>query len=477
MAILKNPALFSGVFGVDPDIFRDAGLLDPILNVDTKLFIDPLLLRDSSNPTIADEGIKQLRDRFQKILKLVLRSKSHGDAAWKAAARLLDLDERRETCLGYGTTGVSGSSRSDALKEKILITSKQIIDIGVDDPELISLMGFLEDGVGPDTISDMTTNAIFTALASVTYDFCSAHKIPMKEWEHAGTKYVLPENSFGKKPEPILLVPSDILRDLPIAVDMSDVARVAFHNQKIREKVNSLIADFAHATIADKKKALKNAVLQSAEDFMDVFSGLLDLPEKSYSTDYDKDGIYTFRKVIASVAKQFPHKLTKPSAKNQVSLVALVSEIIDQFKFLIEKNNLNELLWFKDQPRRERAAQLVFFAVADAYCKANNIDISPETNSGGGPVDFKFSSGYRGRCLVEIKLSTGKVVSGYKTQLDVYKDAADTTDGFLLVVNVGKLGSKLKDIQKIQAERRKAGEKVSEIRFVDAGRLPSASHR
>jgi hypothetical protein len=43
MAILKNPALFSGVYNLDPAIFEQAGLLDPILNVDTKLFVDPLL--------------------------------------------------------------------------------------------------------------------------------------------------------------------------------------------------------------------------------------------------------------------------------------------------------------------------------------------------------------------------------------------------------------------------------------------------
>jgi hypothetical protein len=186
MAILKNPALFSGVHNLDPEIFEENGLLDPILNVDTKLFIDPLLLRESANETIAHAGIEVLRDRFQKILRLVLASKSNGDAPWRAALRLLDLNERRETCLGYGTSGVSGSSRSEVLKTKILITSKQIMDIRVDDPELISLMGFLEDGVGPDTISDMTTNAIYSALASITIKFCKTYNVPVAEWEQWG---------------------------------------------------------------------------------------------------------------------------------------------------------------------------------------------------------------------------------------------------------------------------------------------------
>lgn len=72
-----------------------------------------------------------------------------------------------------------------------------------------------------------------------------------------------------------------------------------------------------------------------------------------------------------------------------------------------------ELVWNGTVPRHERASQLLFFAVANVMCAINNVDISPEINSGGGPVDFKFSTGYRGRVLVELKLSTGSVVHGY----------------------------------------------------------------
>ncbi len=39
--------------------------------------------------------------------------------------------------------------------------------------------------------------------------------------------------------------------------------------------------------------------------------------------------------------------------------------------------------------------------------KQNDVDISPETNMGGGPVDFKFSTGYKNRILVKLELSQG----------------------------------------------------------------------
>jgi hypothetical protein len=157
-----------------------------------------------------------------------------------------------------------------------------------------------------------------------------------------------------------------------------------------------------------------------------------------------------------------------------------VDEIIAHFKQLVENNDLSELLWTGSVPRHEKAAQLVFFGIADSYCKSNNLDISPETNSGGGPVDFKFSSGYASRVLVEIKLSTGKVVSGFTKQLEAYKEAATTHDAILLVIKVGtqkQLDDKLKSVERGKAKQVAQGLRVSDVLVVDATRKPSASKR
>jgi hypothetical protein len=71
-------------------------------------------------------------------------------------------------------------------------------------------------------------------------------------------------------------------------------------------------------------------------------------------------------------------------------------------------------LYHAGSPRPEKAAQRLFFAIAYAYCKANNLDVTPEADTGNGPVDFKVSLGFTGRVLVEIKLSTNtKLVRGY----------------------------------------------------------------
>jgi hypothetical protein len=476
MAKLIKPLFFSKHFGLPPLWLESRNILDPILNADTKLFIDPLLLSHSKEKLASDIAFGLLRQRFGDIIKLLMASKRPGDPASLAAAGLLDLSERRETCLGFGGSGVSGSSRPDELKMRILRTTREIVEIGVNDPELISLMGFLEDDVGPDTISDLATNAIFPALVELTQRVCKEHNIRCEPVTVGRTSYQLPINPIGSGKHGVVLVPNDILRELPIATDISEVSQVAFENQQIRDHVNALIADFARATVREKKRVLKKAALESAEQFLDILDGLrgADTP---YDVGADPAGIYTFRKAIRTIAADYPLQFAQITRKSGPELMRVVKTIIAQFKQLIENQGLDWLLWHGNEPRNEKAAQLVFYGIAESYCAAFNVDVSPETNGGGGPVDFKFSTGYAGRCVAEVKLSTGRVVHGYATQLPTYQAAVPSADAIYIVVNVGKMGRKLATIQKMRAERVASGGHAPEIHVIDATKKPSASKR
>lgn len=156
----------------------------------------------------------------------------------------------------------------------------------------------------------------------------------------------------------------------------------------------------------------------------------------------------------------------------------MVLESIEMFKHHVEKGNLWEELWINGKPKKERAGQLIYFAMADCYCRANNIDISPEAHMGGGPIDFKFSVGYNARVLVEMKRSGGTVVHGYEKQLEIYKEAARTNFGIFVVIDYGDgLKPKLDAIRKIQKTRQEANEEASEIIVIDARQKASASKR
>ena len=152
--------------------------------MDLELFIDPVLLEKSSFDEISGNALTAFRTHFSNIVRLLTLSKTEEDAPWKGARKLLNLTEPPENGLGYGGTSRSGSSRPEDIQTMILRTTNEIVTLGTNDPEMISLMGFFEEGVGPDTISDFTTRAIFLSLANITSDFCNSqglHTTPLSD--------------------------------------------------------------------------------------------------------------------------------------------------------------------------------------------------------------------------------------------------------------------------------------------------------
>ncbi len=150
-------------------------------------------------------------------------------------------------------------------------------------------------------------------------------------------------------------------------------------------------------------------------------------------------------------------------------IFSMVEEIVTQFRQLIEHNGLNkELYGGNKKPRHESTAQRLFFAVAYSYCKTNNVDVSPEIDTGNGQIDFKFATGFKERVLVEVKLSTNSnVVRGYTTQLELYKTAQETLRALYLVIDVGAMGNKSDNLIKIRNDARERGDPLSSLEFVD----------
>ncbi|MDP2298732.1 MAG: chromosomal replication initiator DnaA [Pseudolabrys sp.] len=402
-------------------------------------------------------------------------SKAEGDLPWRNAEKLMTLKELPELCLGYGGNSTHGRRLAKQTRNKVLQTAKEIVDLGVDDPKLFSLIGLLEEGVGPDTIGDMTASAILRALVEITAEAAEQLGIKTKDAHIAGLEARLPFNNSANKS--ILLVPTDILRDLPVAADWSDISSAASENQQIRNRVNSLIGNIWKHTLKRQKDEIRRAALSNKDAFQTVLDAAYLLKDSAYDFEADPDGHRIFRETLAQFAVQHPLKLTAIKSKNAKTLRKVVDEILEHFKQLVEHNGINFLLWDDKKPRKEKAAQRLFFAVADVYCKANNVDISPECDSGGGPVDFKFSSGYSGRILVEIKLSTGKVVHGYTTQIGVYQKASATFDAVFLLIDVGGMGEKLKTILDLKNRSSRQGKKTADIITVDAKIKQSASKR
>lgn len=149
MAKIKNPLQFSHLFEIDQLKISALGVLDPTLNVDAKLFIDPMLLKGSKHPEMrqADATYKQF---FTDVIKLLVASTKADDIAWRAAYRKLSFREIKGTCLGYGAASINGRGPGPKLARRITATAKEIIDLGIRDPDLFIALPLLEEDVGPD---------------------------------------------------------------------------------------------------------------------------------------------------------------------------------------------------------------------------------------------------------------------------------------------------------------------------------------
>jgi hypothetical protein len=477
VAKLPKPVLFTKHFKVDPKKWDSLGLFDPSLNVDTPLFIDPLLLSASANPTIRDDANEAYIAHFKKVIKFLPHaSKETNNAAWKAAKQLLTFPEIRGTCLGYGAGSTRGAAFGRKKTAQVLKTAKEIVDLGIQDPDLFVAMSLFEDKIGPDLISDMTTNVIISALTKLNETVAATLKLPTSQFNIGPLSRKLIPNPYNPK-TPILLVPKDILRDLPIAKNWDDIQNAITTSTDLREAVNSRVAriwaDAAHQKDKDK---LRQEILHSKVHFEAYLAGLKAVPKTGYNVTSDPKGVLFWKEYFEGLTHREPLKIPNPSKLNAESMRVVVEQIIEQFAHLIENRDLWRELWHGAKPRPEKAAQRLFFAVAFSYCEANNLDISPETDTGRGPVDFKFSSGSALRHLVEIKLSSnGKLVHGYTEQLSLYTKGEKSFSATYIVLNVGKEGKKFEQLDKAYAQAQALKHPASKIVYIDGMPKKSAS--
>lgn len=477
MAKLTNPATISTEFGLSEHRLADLGVVNVSLNADTRLFIDPMLLPESEHPEFYDAAARGYDNRFKTIIKLLKASNGRGDVAWKGAERLFRFPEISWTCLGYGSS-TKGSGFGKDLVASTLDTALQIVAMGVEDVDLFMALALFEEGIGPDRISDMTTNIILENLLDFTLRINGDLGIPTAQHETRHGTFVAPTNPFTGTP--LVLVPTDVVRDLPIACDWSDISRVVSENEQLRDRVNRRVgAIWASMTRAEKRR-LRDAALRSKEAFEQMLAVIKETDPTPYDFIKDRNGETFWAGLGERLRSQHPFDLSafgaRPLGVDEVESV--VNEILSQFQDLVENKGIWKELWTEDgKSRKEKAAQRLFFVIAYAYCKANNLDVTPEADSGNGPVDFKVSKGFKGKVVIEIKLSTGNVVHGYEKQLEIYKKADDTDRGAFLLIDVGSLGRKFADIQKARAQALKDGEPASAIWYVDGTQKASASKR
>ena len=467
----------SQFLGVGASALQRLGAFNALIGVDNRLFVDPLLLKGLKIPELR-KSRKRFEQYFREVLFLLARSKSPGDKAWREARDRLIFRETKGVSLGYGLSTSDGSGIGRVLGGRLLNSALEIVGMGINDPEMFELLGLFEKDFGPDRLSDMTIAIIKDDL--FRYSERITKSLGLKNIKRARTaigEYAL---AMGPNPrKPIVFVPGSILRPLPIAQSWDEIEDVVWFNQALRNRLNNIIHKYWKKGMKVLKENLRGAFFSDPKQLQELLSAYRRYKAKSYDLTTDPLGLLKWFELGQEYAQEFPIALRLDVNPSLDDIQSVVRTIITQFRRNIEENGLNIHLYDgTGVPLHERFSQRLFFAVADAYCKANNIDISPEANSGTGPVDFKFSRGYQFRVLAEIKLSSNQqVVHGFRKQLPTYEKSEKTNRSAYVVIRVDETKSRMQKVQRLYDKALADGKKVPELFIIDGRRKPTASKR
>lgn len=468
--------------GIVGDVLDEIGVFDPILSVDSKFFIDPKSLSGTSAYEFS-KSYDKLAERYAQIFTLITESKTVDDRFWSAAYKHFPKGEVEEICVGYGFDNTGGRGIGPKLVREVMGTLKDFINSGIDDPVLLELVGLFQKGVGSDIISDMTARVLQDEIVAyttrITTLLSKRTEIKPQTFDYNSSEQLAFYNPHNNKL--IFLLPADILQPLPLADDWESIDRVCAENAQIRNEFAKMIGayDWKRATKKVSKDVLKRSMVSHPAVVRDLLDQYRNKPAKlKYDFNLDPSGEYNWYNESQRITKENPLHLST-SAKTPDEVNDVVCKIIENFKRIIEDNGGWGALYTRGKTpviMHESYAQKLFFGVADGYCDANDLDISPETNSGRGPIDFKFSNGKRAKVLVEIKFSSNPQLShGFTVQVAEYEKAERPHASHYLVLDVTANKTYMKQLTTTVAKSVNEGKRTPVLEYVDAKVKKSAS--
>lgn len=256
----------------------------------------------------------------------------------------------------------------------------------------------------------------------------------------------MPVNPY-KGNSPVILVPKDFLNMLP-EINSDDFINTIDLAERMRNDFNYEI----------DKNLDKEKIAEIAIEHYDLVKEYIDIVEKREACTFGELMKRTLRYAWYDLSKEIVtlNKFVFGDVDNDTSFFDKIFGFTQYYKDFVELRSGYKLLWneSKTSPRSEEDVQILFKGILDEHCRANNIDFTREVNQGMGPVDFRFSSGYTNRVLLEAKLAkNSKFWNGLKKQLPKYMKIDSCKLGiFLVIAFTDKDIKRVNDIQDIARE-------------------------
>ena len=345
--VIKNqPQYFSDHFKIDKSKLKELGVFDPILDSDSRLFVEPSLLQYSSSEIFQD-AYKAYHDKFGKIYKALSLCENKGDLHWNIAKNLVDFPEYKSTCIGYGNS-IDGKGSADEFNGKILDSLYSVIDKLKDNSDLLPFAPYLEKGIGGDRISDMLQNIIDEYICDYTASIMQELGLN-GDCRHLSKnlqkKYSLLKNPYSKSV--IKLLPRDILRDITISDKAGDISdEIISQNWEIRSMVDKNIGNaFFKASKEKRKSRIFDELFADPEIFVKILQEIKDYDVKNYNLDNDRKGVWRWledAKNLTSSTNLFSQNNANDGNK---SLIDRVELIITNFKLATEEKGFWSCFW------------------------------------------------------------------------------------------------------------------------------------
>lgn len=337
------------------------------------------------------------------------------------------------------------------------------------EPELFEILGVFKEQISVDRISDMIIKIIEDDILKYTQYIANELKLSVKLYKN----YQVPFNHFDNN-SPLYFLPTSLLSKLPIWDEL--YCELVDESTEARDLFNSTFGEaYRHSEVNKKEKEI---IFTKHKFLVDKIIELYKKTnEEAYDFISDPSNDFKWIDLIENIVINHPLQLQQDQ-----SIYEIVKMICNKFQDLVENTNAYKLFYDDNKHiKHERASQQAFQLFASSYCNANNLDISPESNGGRGPVDFKFSKG-KEKVLVELKLSSAKITTlthCLETQIKIYEKSEDTKESILLILMVGanaiSAEKKIEDLIKYKNDTLKNAKYLPEIIAVDALIKPSAS--
>ncbi|GAA3493924.1 hypothetical protein ACWEV9_27360 [Streptomyces albogriseolus] len=465
---------------------------DPVLTEDTPLYVDPFLVFEDRDPLFADAR-DMVVEFFAGCRDLVRADAGRRGRAWEKAVRMLTFPEPKEFALGLAMGSPFGSGTDEHFGARMAAALDLIghaLDRQVDYVEAFALF---VPGLGVDRISDIFCNILKQRFIRYTQRVCAAHgfsgdtvRVRNASWSRASGRWAEARLALPVSPvthEAVLLVPDRFLQDIPQRITAEGFYRWAESNVNhvLREDLNfDLAADISNSVRAERGRHLAERRPDVAFDYIDTVAERT--VAEPYDVGDDPDLLVRWYEAGRAAGEAAGRRQSPMSQPSEEDFHAWLGTLVDRFQHAVEDTDLWRALWNDEltRPRKEKIVQAIAGQLWLVQCEQADVDVSREANVGRGPVDFKFSAGWKRRALIEVKLlSSRKLQQGAEAQLPQYLKSERVRSAYYVCVgftDADLAEARLDRVQETCAAYQAESRRTVTARFIDARPKESASN-